>query len=51
MCASEKRREIECVCVSCRCMSAYGGVMLCVKGSPICDHVYAPMSLNLYMFE
>lgn len=28
-----------------------GCVCVCVKDSAICEHVYAPLSLNLYMFE
>lgn len=52
---SEKEREREILCVSvlvvrvCLCVCV-GGV-LCVKDSAICEHVYAPLSLNLYMFE
>lgn len=41
-----------CVSAGCSCVSVcvWGGV-LCVKDSAICEHVYAPLSLNLYMFE
>lgn len=42
-----------CVSAGCSCVSVCvcGGGVLCVKDSAICEHVYAPLSLNLYMFE
>lgn len=50
MCESEKKREIR-VCLRCAVH-----VRVCEGGDAvfewaICEHVYAPLSLNLYMFE
>lgn len=46
-----KRERYVCVCAVLLVCVCEGGVMLCVKEWAICEHVYAPLSLNLYMFE
>lgn len=39
------------VCVRVCVVGGSEDVCVCVKDSAICEHVYAPLSLNLYMFE
>lgn len=58
VCVCAREKEGLCVSVlrcSCVCVCVWWGggedVCVCVKDSAICEHVYAPLSLNLYMFE
>lgn len=54
VCVRVRERERQSLCVSVlfsSCVSACAGGDAVCERLAICEHVYAPLSLNLYMFE